>query len=54
MYRSPKKEFLCFVIQGMFAIAPSSFPGLPIFPRRCNILQTLVLGFMSPSSRVGH
>ncbi len=48
------KEFclLC-VILGMFAIAPSSFPGLPIFLPRCDCSQTLVLGFMSPSSRVG-
>ncbi|MDJ1178337.1 hypothetical protein PJF56_05635 [Roseofilum sp. BLCC_M91] len=35
-------------------IAPSSFPGLPIFLRRCHFWQTLMLGFLSPSSRVGH
>ncbi len=36
------------------SIALSSFPGLPIFLPRCEVSQTLVLGFMSPSSRVGH
>jgi hypothetical protein len=38
----------------MSAIAPSSFPGLPIFLTRCDFSQALWLGFMSPSSRVGH
>jgi hypothetical protein len=56
MCRSPKKEFLCTVlILGIvLPIAPSSFPGLPIFLPRCDFSQTLWLGFMSPSSRVGH
>jgi hypothetical protein len=43
------------------SIALSSFPGLPIFLPRCFgiacakriVSQTLMLGFMSPSSRVG-
>jgi hypothetical protein len=53
MYRN-SGEFLCrFLILGMFTIAPSSFPGLPIFLPRCEISQALWLGFMSPSSRVG-
>ena len=30
---------LCLLIQGMFTIAPSSFPGLPIFLPRCKILH---------------
>ena len=37
MCRKPKKEFLCTVLNlGMFTIAPSSFPGLPIFLPRCS------------------
>lgn len=55
MCRNPFQGILCtFLIQGMFAIALSSFPGLPIFLPRCEKLQTLWLGFMSPSLRVGH
>jgi hypothetical protein len=54
MCRKPKRNSnLVCVILGMFTIAPSSFPGLPIFLPRCDCSQTLVLGFMSPSSRVG-
>lgn len=34
-------------------IAPHAFPGLPIFLPRCDHSQALVLGFMSPLSRVG-
>ncbi len=49
-----QKNFFCiWLIQGMLTIALSSFPGLPIFLPRCEASQTLVLGFMSPSSRVG-
>ncbi len=33
--------FVIQLIQGMFSIAPSSFPGLPIFLPRCEISQTL-------------
>ena len=55
MYRNPTGEFLCsFDSRGVYSIAPSSFPGLPIFLPRCEISQALALGFMSPSSRVGH
>ena len=54
IYRNSKRISSCiWLIQGMFIIAPSSFPGLPIFLPRCEVSQTLVLGFMSLSSRVG-
>ena len=43
----------CLILGIVLPIAPSSFPGLPIFLPRCDISQTLWLGFMSPSSRVG-
>jgi hypothetical protein len=55
MYRNSTEEFLCrFDSRDTYFIAPSSFPGLPIFLPRCETSQTLVLGCMSPSSRVGH
>jgi hypothetical protein len=55
MYRNLKQKFLVYFDSGVgLSIAPSSFPGLPIFLPRCEVAQTLVLGFMSPSSRVGH
>jgi hypothetical protein len=51
-----KKRILIFLVDSRVGlpIALSSFPGLPIFLPRCEVSQTLVLGFMSPSSRVGH
>jgi hypothetical protein len=52
--KSKKGILYALLIQGMSAIAPSSFPGLPIFLTRCDFSQALWLGFMSPSSRVGH
>ena len=55
MYRNSTGEFLCsFDSRDAYSIAPSSFPGLPIFLTHCDVSQILVLGFMSPSSRVGH
>jgi len=35
MCRYSQQIFMLFVIQGMSTIAPSSFPGLPIFLPRC-------------------
>ncbi len=50
-----QKEFLgTFLIQGMFTIAPSSFPGKCDFLPRCDVSQALVLGFLPPSSRASH
>ena len=41
-YRYSQKKYLCiWLIQGMFTIAPSSFPGLPIFLPRCDCSPTL-------------
>ena len=54
MYRNSTEEFLCrFDSRDAYFIAPSSFPGLPIFLPRCETWQTLVLGFMSPSTDSG-
>ena len=39
MYRNSKEFLFCmWLIQGMSTIAPSSFPGLPIFLPRCKVL----------------
>ncbi|BAY62880.1 hypothetical protein NIES22_29560 [Calothrix brevissima NIES-22] len=55
MYRNLKQKFLIYFDSRVgLSIAPSSFPGLPIFLPRCEVSPTLVLGFMSPSSRMGH
>jgi len=44
MYRNPKKGILCaLLIQGMSTIAPSSFPGLPIFLPRCDPSASFVV-----------
>jgi hypothetical protein len=54
MYRNSTEEFLCrFDSRDAYFIAPSSFPGLPIFLPRCETSQTLMLGFMSPSTDSG-
>ena len=37
----PKGILVYYLILGVFTIAPSSFPGLPIFLPRCEISQTL-------------
>ncbi|GEM_PF-3459558 len=43
MYRNSTEEFLCrFDSRDAYFIAPSSFPGLPIFLPRCETSQTLV------------
>ena len=53
-----QQKSLLFDSRGGLPIALSSFPGLPIFlphfSSPLQSLQALVLGFMSPSSRVGH
>jgi hypothetical protein len=41
MYRNSTEEFLCrFDSRDAYFIAPSSFPGLPIFLPRCETSQT--------------
>jgi len=32
-----RNSYACLLIQGIFTIAPSSYPDLPIFLRRCSI-----------------
>ena len=42
MYRNSTEEFLCrFDSRDAYFIAPSSFPGLPIFLPRCETWETL-------------
>ncbi len=50
----PARGFFCILIQGLDCPLPHPlFPVYRFFFPVASILQTLVLGFMSPSSRVG-
>jgi hypothetical protein len=51
--RIPKKEFFLVLILGMFTIALSSFPGLPILLRRQHKAELRSYRLFDPSSRVG-